>query len=119
MARILPCFKNMCSGRGDDSLAILGKLPHITGKGVVVAMRSLRSFLFTLGGLTFVAVAALFTASLGIAIAGAATVLLFGQWLSAALTSRPQPRPIYARTRQQEERRMRIWNDGKGTIIDM
>ena len=86
-------------------------------------MRSLRSFFITLAGLTFVAVVALFTASIGIAIAGVATVLLFGQWLSSLLSSgEREPVRAYARTKRPEERTergMRVWNDGKGTIIDM
>ena len=85
-------------------------------------MRSIRSFFFTLAGLTFVAVVALFTASVGIALAGVATVLLFGQWLSSALSGRErEPVRAYARRTHEprEARGMRIWNDGKGTIIDM
>ena len=83
-------------------------------------MRSLRSFLLTLGGLTFVAVAALFTASIGLAIAGTISVLLFGQWLSALLSTPTAPVRAYARARTRAEQdRMRVWNDGKGTIIDM
>lgn len=93
-------------------------------KEMVVAMKSLRSFLLTLSGLTFVAVAALFTASIGLAIAGAVTVLLFGQWLSHMLSgSQPQPARVYARARRNPQpphaETLRVWNDGKGTIIDM
>ena len=87
---------------------------------MVVAMRSVRSFLLTLAGLTFVAVAALFTASIGLAIAGAVSVLLLGQWLSSLLTDKPAPVRAYARARtRREQDQMRVWNDGKGTIIDM
>ena len=87
-------------------------------------MRSIRSFFLTLAGLTFVAVIALFTASIGIAIAGVATVLLFGQWLSSVLSGREgEPVRVYARARRPRQhhdgRDMRVWNDGKGTIIDM
>lgn len=87
-------------------------------------MRSIRSFFLTLAGLTFVAVVALFTASIGIALAGVATVLLFGQWLSSVLSGRErEPVRAYARARRTHEhhdgRGMRVWNDGKGTIIDM
>jgi len=86
-------------------------------------MRSLRSFFITLAGLTFVAVVALFTASVGIALAGIATVLLFGQWLSSMLAGgEREPVRAYARARRPEEtaeRGIRVWNDGKGTIIDM
>ena len=91
---------------------------------MVMTMKSLRSFLFTLGGLTFVAVAALFTASIALAVAGTVTVLLLGQGLANALSGRqPQPARAYARTRrtaaEQHAEALRIWNDGKGTIIDM
>lgn len=88
-------------------------------------MRSLRAFFLTLAGLTFVAVVTVFTASIGIAIAGVASVLLFGQWLSSLLSSherQPQPARAYARAeraRQQGRGDMHVWNDGKGTIIDM
>ena len=86
-------------------------------------MRSIRAFFLTLAGLTFVAVVTVFTASIGIAIAGIATVLLLGQWLSSMLSSgEPQPAKAYARAQQTErdgQRGMRVWNDGKGTIIDM
>jgi hypothetical protein len=86
-------------------------------------MRSLRSFFITLAGLTFVAVVALFTASVGIALAGIATVLLFGQWLSSVLSGGERdPVRAYARAsrpEEQTERGIRVWNDGKGTIIDM
>jgi hypothetical protein len=124
MARILPEFKNMCEGEVGVTLAIWAKVPHLICKGMVMTMRSLRSFLLTLGGLTFVAVAALFTASLGLAIAGTVTVLLFGQWLSGMLSGRHEPEPVrvYARARskpQQQPTSIRVWNDGKGTIIDM
>jgi hypothetical protein len=87
---------------------------------MVVTMRSIRSFLLTLAGLTFVAVVALFTASIGLAIAGAISVLVFGQWLSSFLSDKPAPVRAYARAKtRREQDQMRIWNDGKGTIIDM
>ena len=84
-------------------------------------MRSIRSFFLTLAGLTFVAIVALFTASVGIAIAGVVSVLLFGQWLSSLLSSQErEPVRVYARTRRaRDAAELRVWNDGKGTIIDM
>jgi hypothetical protein len=84
-------------------------------------MRSIRSFFLTLSGLTFVAIVAMFTASIGIAIAGVATVLLFGQWLSNLLTQNdPKPVRVRARTRRTHDgREIRVWDDGRGTIIDM
>lgn len=84
-------------------------------------MRSIRSFFLTLAGLTFVAIVALFTASVGIAIAGVVSVLLFGQWLSSVLSNHErEPVRVYARTRRaRDAAELRVWNDGKGTIIDM
>lgn len=86
-------------------------------------MRSIRAFFLTLAGLTFVAVVAVFTASIGIAVAGVASVLLFGHWMSSVLSGQERrPQRVYARahsTKQPEERGIRVWNDGKGTIIDM
>ena len=87
-------------------------------------MRSIRAFFLTLAGLTFVGIIAVFTASIGIALAGVATVLLFGQWLSTLLAGRErEPVRAYARARRQDRRQheheIRVWNDGKGTIIDM
>lgn len=81
-------------------------------------MRSVRSFFLTLAGLTFVAVTALFTASIGLAIAGVISVLLLGQWLAYTL-SRRAPQPAYARPKRRDVEQMHVWNDGKGTIIDM
>jgi hypothetical protein len=87
---------------------------------MVDTMRSFRSFLLTLGGLTFVAVAALFTASVGLAVIGTVSVLVIGQWLSALLSNKPAPVRAYARAQSRREQdQLRIWNDGKGTIIDM
>ncbi|MBB1249591.1 hypothetical protein H2O14_13265 [Rhizobium sp. G21] len=85
-------------------------------------MKSVRSFFLTLAGLTMVAVAAVFTASIGLALIGAMAVLAFGYWLSAMIDSgaTQQPARVYARYRaRQREEAMRVWNDGKGTIIDM
>ena len=126
MARFRPGFKNMCRAAHVEPLAFQGFVAHIVVEGSVVTMRSIRAFLLTLAGLTFVCVVAVFTASLSIALAGVATVLLFGQWLSSLLTGRErEPVRAYAQARRQRQYRrdrdgeLRVWNDGKGTIIDM
>lgn len=75
-------------------------------------MQSVRSFFFTLSGITFVAIIALFTASITIALAGVLTVML----VARALTLRLKPVPVRAKARDEG---MRVWNDGRGTIIDM
>lgn len=87
-------------------------------------MRSVRSFFFTMAGLTFVGVLALFTASIGILLAGLLSVLLVGQALAGLFSSQAAPQPVRARARKPGDdrhvsREMRVWNDGKGTIIDM
>ena len=79
-------------------------------------MQSVRSFFFTLSGVTLVAILALFTASLTIAFGGILTVLL----IARALTAKLKPVPVRAKSRhQQHQQQMRVWNDGRGTIIDM
>jgi hypothetical protein len=83
-------------------------------------MKSVRSFFVTLSGFTFVAILALFTASMTVALAGILSVLL----LARAASIRLSPAPVRAKAQprqpdQQNGRQMRIWNDGRGPIIDM
>ncbi|MAY62694.1 MAG: hypothetical protein CML29_10820 [Rhizobiales bacterium] len=53
-----------------------------------------------------------------IAFAALATLTLAGT--ARTMLQRPAPQPAYARTRpQHDERITRVWNDGRGTIIDM
>ena len=83
-------------------------------------MRSVRSFFLTLASLTLIGIVALFTASLTVLVAGFLGVILIGQALAAFLSPAPQPvrvKPRPARNRQNGD--LRVWNDGKGTIIDM
>jgi len=85
-------------------------------------MRSVRSFFITLAGLTFVGIVALFTASIGILLAGTLCVIMIGQALASYFA--PTPAPVRNKARKPEDaramsRELRIWNDGKGTIIDM
>ncbi|MDI7863082.1 hypothetical protein MRS76_14060 [Rhizobiaceae bacterium n13] len=77
-------------------------------------MQSVRSFFLTLSGITFVAIIALFTASITIALAGILSVMLLARALTVSL--RMKPVPVRAKARDE---RMRVWNDGRGTIIDM
>ncbi|MFT2213559.1 hypothetical protein [Rhizobium giardinii] len=81
-------------------------------------MQSIRSLLLTAAGIAFTLMALVFTASLGLALAGIATVLLIGSAISARLS----PKPVRAtanRAPRQQQREPRIWNDGRGTIIDL
>lgn len=81
-------------------------------------MQSIRSFLLTAAGIAFTLMAFVFTASLGLALAGIAAVLMVGSAISARLN----PKPVRATARaqsQRPQREPRIWNDGRGTIIDL
>ena len=75
-------------------------------------MQNIRSALFAVAGLAVMGIAAAFAVSL---------TLIVGLLLTATLGARmlmlkAKPRPVYAKTRK--EREMRVWNDGRGTIID-
>jgi hypothetical protein len=75
-------------------------------------MQNIRSFVLFTTGIALFALAALLTASLAVAFAGIIGVLAAGRLLSARL----KPVPVRAKTRKED---MRIWNDGRGTIIDL
>ena len=76
-------------------------------------MQGIRSFFIAASGIAILAMAALFTASLTVAFIGVLAVLSAGRLLSARL----KPSPIPVKPRNQRD--MRVWNDGKGTIIDL
>ncbi|MCZ7857640.1 hypothetical protein O9X81_13520 [Agrobacterium salinitolerans] len=76
-------------------------------------MQGIRSFFIAASGIAILAMAALFTASLTVAFIGVLAVLSVARILSARL----KPAPIPVKTRNQRD--MRVWNDGKGTIIDL
>ena len=76
-------------------------------------MQGIRSFFIAASGIAILAMADLFTASLTVAFIGVLAVLSAGRLLSARL--RPAPIPVKPRN----QRDMRVWNDGKGTIIDL
>ncbi|WP_075291965.1 hypothetical protein [Pararhizobium arenae] len=81
-------------------------------------MQSIRSFLLTAAGIAFTLMAFVFTASLGLALAGIVAVLMVGSAVSARLS----PKPVRATARTEGprmQREPRIWNDGRGTIIDL
>jgi hypothetical protein len=86
-------------------------------------MQSIRSLLLTVAGIAFTLMALVFTASLGLALAGIAAVVVIGSAISARLS----PKPVRAtanrtsgnHTSGRPQREPRIWNDGRGTIIDL
>lgn len=75
-------------------------------------MQNIRSFFIIVTAIALLAAAALLTASLTIAFMGTLAILSIGK----ALTSRLKPVPVRAKSKQSD---MRVWNDGRGTIIDM
>ena len=84
-------------------------------------MQSIRSVLFTAAALTITFAAFVLTASLALALAGIAAVVVIGSAIAARLNLKPgraTTRPAAAGA-GHGQREMRIWNDGRGTIIDL
>jgi hypothetical protein len=79
-------------------------------KGLI--MQNIRAFLVITSAIAILATAALLTASLTVAFAGILAVLSIGR----ALSQRLKPVPVRAKA---DQRAMRVWNDGRGTIIDL
>lgn len=80
----------------------------------VSIMQNVRSLFLALAGITIFAALTLFTVSLTLAVAGILTVIMAGR----ALSLRMKPVPVKAKA-QPRQREMRVWNDGRGTIIDL
>ncbi|HEY0123563.1 MAG TPA: hypothetical protein VGC14_17735 [Rhizobium sp.] len=77
-------------------------------------MQNIRSLFIALAGITVFAAMALFTVSLTLAVGGILTALMVGR----AISLRMKPVPVRAKA-NNGQREMRIWNDGRGTIIDL
>lgn len=79
-------------------------------------MNSVRSFFVMLTGITLVAILAIVTASISVVFVGLLSVSL----VARALSLRFQAKPVPVRAKQQPRSNdVRVWNDGRGTIIDM
>lgn len=79
-------------------------------------MQNVRAFFVIISAIAVLAMAALLTASLTVAFAGILAVLSIGRVLSTRL----KPVPVAARSGARTgQRPMRVWNDGRGTIIDL
>ncbi|NBB49626.1 hypothetical protein GVN24_15195 [Rhizobium sp. CRIBSB] len=76
-------------------------------------MQSLRSAVIALAGLAFVGLAAAFAVSLTLVVGAFLTVTLGAR----ILMGKTKRAPVYARAKRRED--PRVWNDGKGTIIDL
>lgn len=81
-------------------------------------MQSIRSVLFTAVAITITLAAFVFTASLALALTGIAAVVAIGSAIAARLNLKPA-RATARPTSGTAPREMRIWNDGRGTIIDL
>jgi membrane protein implicated in regulation of membrane protease activity len=75
-------------------------------------MQNIRSFFVVMTAIAALAVAALLTASLTVAFVGTLALLSLGR----AFSQRLKPVPVRAKATRED---MRVWNDGRGTIIDM
>lgn len=75
-------------------------------------MNNIRSLFLGLLSVAVIAATALFTASVLVLFAGLAAMSL----IFRALMPAPKRAPVHARARKPGE--MRVWNDGRGTIID-
>jgi hypothetical protein len=75
-------------------------------------MQSIRTFFLAITGFAILATAVLLTASLTLAAGAVLSILLIGR----AMSTRPKPVPVRARSPRDG---MRVWNDGRGTIIDL
>lgn len=81
-------------------------------------MQRIRSAVFTLFAMLVAGATFLFAASVGLAIAGIVAVLMLGSLVARKL----EPAPVRAAARRRPapgRREPRIWNDGRGTIIDL
>ena len=100
---------------GEHPLASDAKKAHIRLDRKVWIMQGIRTFFFAASSIAILALAALFTASLTVALIGTLAVLSAARLLSARL----KPAPIPVKPCQREQQNMRVWNDGRGTIIDL
>ncbi|NVP53996.1 hypothetical protein [Mycoplana rhizolycopersici] len=82
-------------------------------------MHSIRSIFVATLAVVIAGVTLVFAASLGLALAGIASVIMFGSWIAAKMQPAPVRARCYARTGKPGQREPRIWNDGRGTIIDL
>ncbi|MHA7971209.1 hypothetical protein [Rhizobium terricola] len=77
-------------------------------------MQNLRSVALGITGIAVLALAAAFTVSLTL-IAGAVLTLSLA---ARMLSPKRKAAPVYAKANKRRDE-MRVWNDGRGTIIDL
>lgn len=76
-------------------------------------MQNLRSAVYALAGLAFVGLAAAFAVPLTLVVGALLTVTLGARMLMG----KTKRAPVYVKAKRRED--VRVWNDGKGTIIDL
>lgn len=77
-------------------------------------MQSITSILLTVAGIAVLSLFGFVALSLFMVFAGILSMTL----LARAVMQKPKQAPVYAEARNGQ-RVTRVWNDGKGTIIDM
>ncbi len=82
-------------------------------------MQSIRSIFLATAAIVIAGATLVFAASIGLALAGIASVVMLGSWISAKLQPAPVRARVYARAGKPGQREPRVWNDGRGTIIDL
>ena len=82
-------------------------------------MHSIRSIFIATAAIAVTGMMLVFAASLGLALAGIAVVVKLRSWISAKLQPAPVRAKVYARSNRAGQREPRVWNDGRGTIIDL
>ena len=82
-------------------------------------MQRIRSIFLATAAIAVAGAMLVFAASLGLALAGIAFVVMLGSWIAAKLQPAPVRAKVYARAGKPGRREPRVWNDGRGTIIDL
>lgn len=82
-------------------------------------MQSIRSILVATAAVVVAGAVFVFAASIGLALAGIASVVMLGSWISTELQPTPLRAKVHAGTGRPGQREPRVWNDGRGTIIDL
>jgi hypothetical protein len=119
MPFVVPAFQPLRKTRRADPLASGVASTHMPSRKVTI-MQSIRSVLFTAAAITITLVAFVFTASLALALAGIAAIIAVGSAIAAKFNGRPvHTRPGARANPGSTQREMRVWNDGRGTIIDL
>ncbi|WP_176084945.1 hypothetical protein [Martelella sp. HB161492] len=80
-------------------------------------MQNIRSVLMAIVGLAAIAVLTVFAASVGFALIGVLAVLSLARLFAARLERSAVP--VRARRRSARQEDMRVWDDGRGKIIDL